>query len=61
MGNLKFINSKNDDQFIMDHVRNKVNIYSEITKLREALKPYNEFLGNHIHIMHMDYLEIPFF
>ena len=58
VGNLRFVDGKLDDHFIMGHVRNKGNIYSEITRLREALIPYKELLGNHIPV---DDQEIPLF
>ena len=45
--NLKFIDGVLDDTFIFNTVSNHINVMSEISSLRKALKPYREYIGNH--------------
>jgi hypothetical protein len=45
--NLKFVDGILDDQYLMRIIRNKTNIFSEISRLRQALKPYKIYLGDH--------------
>ena len=46
--NLRFIDGVIDDQFIHDTVLEKINIFSEISRLKAALKPYAGIIGNHM-------------
>ena len=46
LSNLKFVNGKLDQQFILDKVSDKRNILSEISLLVEALRPYRQYLNN---------------
>ena len=45
--NLRFIDGILDEQYIYDTVNDKVNILSEISKLKLALKPFTQFIGTH--------------
>jgi hypothetical protein len=47
IGNLRFIEGKLDEQYILEKVENKTNIYSEISILRDALKHYKQHISNH--------------
>lgn len=47
VGNLRFINGVLDDQFIFNKVRNHRNIFSEISCLKHALRPFKDQIGNH--------------
>ena len=47
VGNLKFVNGKVDDEFILQTVQNKTNIIAEIAMIKKALKPYKLLLGDH--------------
>jgi hypothetical protein len=44
--NLKFVDGTLDDQYLMRIIRNKTNIFSEISLLCEAPKPYKTYLGD---------------
>ena len=35
-----------DDLFLYNTVQNQVNIFSELTRLKKALKPFKIFIGN---------------
>ena len=58
LSNLKFVNGKLDQQFILDKVADKRNILSEISLLVEALRPYRQYLNNSDHVPDT---ELPYF
>ena len=58
LSNLKFVNGKLDQQFILANVADKRNIFSEISLLAEALKPYKQYLDNSIYTPDT---ELPYF
>lgn len=47
IGQLCFTDGKLDENYIYNVIRNKVNIFSEVSLLKQALKPYMEVIGNH--------------
>jgi hypothetical protein len=47
VGNLKFDNGVIDEKFIYEKVKNKANIFSEVTVMRQSLKKYCDIIGNH--------------
>ena len=47
ISNLKFNDGILDVKHVMQTIRNKINIYAEIVKLRDALKPYKMHIGDH--------------
>ena len=54
IGNLIFIDGILDDRYILKSVRNKQNIFSEISSLKSALKPFKEYLKNQEHVLESD-------
>ena len=54
VGNLKFSNGILDEEYVHHMVKNKANILIEIGKLKKALKPYREFLGNYEPVLHLN-------
>ena len=47
VGNLKFVNGTIDEKFIYKKIRKKMNIFSELSIIKKALKPFAHFLGSH--------------
>ena len=46
IGDLKFLDGKIDENFVMQKVKMKANILSELHRLNLALKPYKNLLAN---------------
>jgi hypothetical protein len=44
---LKLDNGVIDENFIYEKVKNKANIFSEVTVMRQSLKKYCDIIGNH--------------
>ena len=47
VSNLRFIDGVLDEHFIYTKVLQKRNIFSEISRLKQALKPYEQYIGDH--------------
>ena len=47
ISNLRFIDGVLDEKYVYDTVSDKVNILSEVSKLKVALKPYTQYIGTH--------------
>ena len=45
--NLRFNNGVLDDEYVYYKVTRKIDIFSEISRLKKALKPYAQYIGDH--------------
>ena len=47
VGDLRFVNGTMDENFVYQMIKKKRNIFSEVSKLKKALRPYSNLIGSH--------------